>query len=137
MRTDASAASIGFWIAWVVVAACGCGRPTADQTVNNVLLQAGKSRDNVFPLAGRVAIDSQAPELKPAQRLIVMLHDPAKLDAPQGPALKTTCKPNGEFAFSTYVDRDGAPAGKYVVTFVVLRQATRMGHLGPDGLKNL
>jgi len=66
-----------------------------------------------------------------------MLHDPAKLDAAKGPLFKAVCKPNGEFSFNTYLEGDGVPPGKYVLTIVRLHQGFRQGYIGPDGLKNL
>jgi hypothetical protein len=117
--------------------ALGCGRESANQAVDNALARAGKARDAVSPLAGKVTIDGQAPDLKPAQRLFVMLHDRAKLETAPALLFKATCKANGEFSFNSYLQGDGVPPGKYVVTFVELRQAFHQGFRGPDLLKNL
>ena len=43
----------------------------------------------------------------------------------------------GTFAFRTYGDRDGVPAGNYVLTFTQLVDRGKRGYFGPDGLKNL
>ena len=115
----------------------GCGRQLASQAVDDALSRAGKTRDKVFPLAGKLAIDGQSPDLKPGIRLFVMLYDRAKLDAAPAPLFQATCKPNGEFNFNTYLQGDGIPPGKYVMTFVKLRRAFRQGYRGPDLLKNL
>jgi hypothetical protein len=123
--------------AFLAFQSLGCGRQSANQAVDDVLKKAGKSRETVFPLAGKITIDGHAPELKPGARMFVMLHNRDKLDTPTGPILKTVCKPNGEFAFSTYLQGDGVPVGKYVVTVAQLRQGFRQGYIGPDALKNL
>ena len=109
----------------------GCGKQSASQAVDEALSRAGKTRGAVFPLAGKLTIDGQSPDLKPGVRLFVMLHGREKLDSASGPLFHAACKPNGEFSFNSYVQGDGIPAGKYVVTFVGLRQAFQRGYRGP------
>ncbi len=58
-----------------------------------------------------------------------MLFDQAELDAPLDSVPRTACKANGEFAFSSYGQGDGVPAGKYVVTIVELKFDKRKGHI--------
>ena len=120
-----------------VIGLVGCGKQTASQAVDTVLQKTGGSRDAVFPLAGKITIDGHEPHLNPSVRMFVMLHDPARLDASKGPLFKAVCKPNGQFAFNTYIEGDGVPAGKYVVTIVQFRQGFHRGYLGGDSLKNL
>lgn len=115
----------------------GCEKRSASQAVDEALQRAAKSRREVYPLAGKITTDGHALALRPASRIFVMLHDRDKLDAATGPLLKTVCKPDGEFVFSTYLQGDGVPAGKYVVTIAQLRQGFRQGYVGPDVLKNL
>jgi hypothetical protein len=122
---------------FAALGAVGCGGNTANQAVDEVLKQSGKSRNEVFPLAGKITIDGHEPELRPGARLFVMLHDRDSLDARKGPAFKTSCQPNGEFSFNTYLQGDGVPPGKYVITIAQLHQGFRQGYIGPDGLKNL
>jgi hypothetical protein len=122
-------------VAW----AAGCGRQNADDSVNKILKETGQQRADVFPLAGKVMVDGHAPQTRPGggKRLIVILSDPAKPDAPVSSRPKATCQPNGDFAFNMYGTGDGVVAGKYVVVLVELKFDKRKGYVGPDGLKNL
>jgi hypothetical protein len=138
LRLDSVPRAFGVLAALVVVGTAGCGRQSADQAVDEALQNAGQSRANVFPLAGKVTTDGHAPEPgKLSRRIIVMLNDRAKPDAPISGVPKAMCNPNGEFAFNMYGQGDGVPPGKYVVTIVDLRHDKRKGYIGPDGLKNL
>lgn len=102
----------------------------------------------VAKLAGHVSIDGQPPEK--GTTLFVILNDPQHLALPKtGPAHVATCDAEGNFTFTSYLKGDGAPLGKYVVTFVQLHLPPTtgrhpMGHgsftreyVGPDGMKNL
>jgi hypothetical protein len=124
---------------WSVVGVAGCGQKGTSQSVDQVLQASGKSRANVIPLAGRITIDSQTPEASKSlhRRMIVLLFDQAKLDAPANSVPKTFCDPKGEFAFSSYDQGDGVAPGKYVLTVVEFNFDKRSGYGGPDGLKNL
>jgi hypothetical protein len=102
----------------------------------------------VAKFAGHVSVDGQPPS-PDSGTLFVILNDPQHLVA--GGKTSTTCDDQGNFGFTTYLPADGAPTGKYVVTFVQLKaelgavgHGRRMGGLsmtaqyaGPDGLKNL
>lgn len=144
-RSQSSRSSRPFWILLALgpallgsaVGICGCGRQTANQAVDAALQKAGKSREVVFPLAGKVLIDGRDVDMRPGVRMFVMLHDRDTLDASKGPPFKAICKPNGEFTFNTYLQGDGVPSGRYVVTIAQLHQGFRRGYVGPDGLKNL
>jgi hypothetical protein len=104
----------------------------------------------VAKFAGNVSVDGQPPSQEGT--LFVILNDPQHL-APGGKAY-TNCDEQGNFAFTTYLPGDGAPTGKYVVTFVQFQlsggatggRGSRLGrapsmlgqeYVGPDGLKNL
>jgi len=144
LRQDSVFRAVGVLVALAVVGTAGCGRQTADQAVNEALQKAGQSRAIVFPLAGKVTTDGHVPEPGAAgplttagPRIIVMLWDRAKLDAPISGLPRATCDSKGEFAFNMYGQGDGVPPGKYVVTIVELKFDKRKGYVGPDGLKNL
>lgn len=76
--------------------------------------------EQLFPVEGTVLVDG-----KPATNAVVILHRP---DAPSAggslPADPLTLPPNptgdcdeeGHFVLGTYLARDGAPAGEYLVT---------------------
>jgi hypothetical protein len=117
----------------------GCGPSNAQHSVDGVLRESGKSRENVFPLAGRITIDDQAPEAggfgKP--QLIVLLFDQSKPTAPPGSVPKAICDAKGEFAFNTYDPGDGVAPGKYVLAVVELQYQKKKGYTGGDRLKNL
>jgi hypothetical protein len=121
------------------VAIAGCGRESANQSVDKVLRESGKSRADVYALAGKVTIDGQ-----PAdgggfgqQRILVLLFEQGKFDAPSADVPKAFCDATGDFAFSTYDQGDGVAPGKYVLALVKLKYDKRKGYFGKDGLKNL
>jgi hypothetical protein len=125
--------------AGAVLGLAGCGPSSSSKhSVDEVLKSSGKSRGDVFPLAGRITVDGQVPEAggfgKP--RLIVLLFDQANLDASPGSVPKAICDAKGEFAFSTYEQGDGVAPGKYVLALVMLRYEKKKGYIGGDGLKN-
>jgi hypothetical protein len=129
--------SAGFAILGAVAAVAGCGGKTT-QSVDTVLRESGQSREAVFPLAGTITIDGQAPETgfgKP--QLIVLLFDQAKPEVPADSVPKAFCDAKGEFAFSTYGERDGVAAGKYVLALLKLKFNKKKGYFGNDLLKNL
>jgi hypothetical protein len=118
----------------------GCGpSSSAKHSVDEILKESGKSRGDLFPLAGRITVDGQVPETggfgKP--RLVVLLFDQSKLDAPPASVPKAICDAKGEFAFGTYDTGDGVAPGKYVLALVVLRFEKKKGYIGGDGLRNL
>jgi hypothetical protein len=137
-RQFSSSREFKLLVALTVSWAAGCRPQNADDSVNKILKETGQQRADAFPLAGKVTIDGHAPETRPGgKRLIMILTDPAKPDAPVSSRPKTTCQPNGDFAFNMYGTGDGVAAGKYVVVFVELRFDKRKGYVGPDGLMNL
>jgi hypothetical protein len=123
-----------------IVALCGgCStRQSADESLNKALANAGQIRQKVYPLAGRITIDGAPPHIeKPANKIVVMLNDPLKPDAPIGERPFAVVDSHGAFAFETYFNGDGVEPGKYVVTFAMLRKKGRKGFVGPDQLNNL
>ena len=129
-------------------ALCGCNQasgPRIDQ-----IEQAAKlpNKVPVARFAGHVSVDGQPPSQENGT-LFVILNDPQHLV--KGGKCTTNCDAEGNFSFTTYVSGDGAPTGKYVVSFVQLpvdsagaRHGRRMGtpsmtreYVGADGLKNL
>jgi hypothetical protein len=108
----------------------------------------GAKQKPVAKVAGHVSIDGQPPDKD--TKLFVILNDPAHLAIPkEGPAYAAACDSEGNFTFTSYLHGDGAPPGKYVVTFAQLHTAKSSGphgmgrgmitrdYVGPDGLKNL
>lgn len=134
----------------LTLAGCGGGSGGVRQ---DELDQASKGykQNPVAKFAGQVSIDNQPPGKDGV--VFVILSDPEHLEKPgSAPKLFTECDADGKFAFTSYLTGDGAPLGKYVVTFVQLGQMTRdggrlrgMGARSPDaqtfsssdGLKNL
>jgi hypothetical protein len=129
--------ALGVLALFAAVQAAGCGQKTAQQQVDEALKSAGQSRKTVFPLAGKVTIDGQAPETKPGRRIVVMLFDRDKLDASPRSVPKTVVNPNGDFAFNMYGDGDGVPPGQYVAAIVEMKFDFKRGYVGKDGLQNL
>jgi hypothetical protein len=145
--------SLGWLLASLVAVSAlpGCNRtdgPRADQ------IEQVKNLPNKVPVAkfaGHVSVDGQPPSQEGT--LFVILNDPQHL-VPGGKTY-TNCDEQGNFAFTTYLTGDGAPTGKYVVTFVQLHlggaadRGSRLvrphgmpgmlsqDYVGPDGLKNL
>jgi hypothetical protein len=117
----------------VVLAAAGCSK-SSDNGLDLMLKQTGQSRENIFPLAGKITIDGQVPHVVFPDRLLVMLNDPTNPILTQRP--RRQCDEKGEFSFGTFRKGDGIRAGKYIVTFAILK-ITPQGLHGPDGLKNL
>jgi hypothetical protein len=118
--------------------AAGCNRsPTPDESIDKGLKEAGLTKVTAYPLAGKVTIDQQPLQLAQGQRLVLMLNDPQKPDElwTQKPFVEANSE--GDFTFGTYRKGDGIKAGKYVVTFAVLKRKGKKGLAGPDQLKNL
>jgi hypothetical protein len=124
-------------LAGLLAAGCG-GGPSAEQALNRAMADAGKVKGAVYPLAGKVTIDSQAPQFdKPSYRLVVVLNDPDKPDVPAIQRPHVEVNKEGEFAFSTYGRGDGVKPGKYVLTFAVFQHKMKLGYIPPDQLHNL
>jgi hypothetical protein len=127
--------SLGFFIVSLLtttLAGCGGGSGGIRQ---DELDQASKGykQSPVAKFAGQVSIDNQPPGANGV--LFVVLNDPQHLERPGDvPKLFTECDAEGKFAFTSYLKGDGAPLGKYVVTFVHLRQGGSHEGAGPRGL---
>jgi hypothetical protein len=123
----------------LLAAFVGCGgSPSPAQRVQTELTKIGESAKSIYPLAGKVQIDSQPPQAVSNQRIVVVLFDRAKPTLGVAERPSAICNERGEFAFTTYRDADGVEAGDYVVTFALLCLRAKDGSLiGPDGLQNL
>jgi hypothetical protein len=116
----------------------GCGRTQSSGAgLNNALATAAMGKEPVYPLAGKVTIDGAPPQLDKRDSLVVMLNDADRLDAPSLKKKYVQTDQEGAFSFSTYAPNDGLKAGKYVLTFAVLKDRSKIGMLGPDKLHNL
>jgi hypothetical protein len=136
MRRRLATELLGVVGACAILAAAGCSKSGNHASLEALLKQSGDNRASLYPLAGKVTIDGQPAQYAKPQRLVMMLYDPTRPDLPP---FKRPCKDisaEGTFAFGTYAKGDGLPAGKFVVTFAVLR-VTNQGLLGPDQLNNL
>jgi hypothetical protein len=123
-------------LAFFVVA--GCSRmQSADQALAKSLEVSGRQRMAVFPLAGKVTVDGVPAQLKPGERIIVMLNDVSKPDLPLIQRPHVPVRETGEFKFRTYEEADGVPPGTYVLTFAEFKVDKKRGFLGPDGFHNL
>ena len=123
-------------VASLALAGCGGGQ-SSHQALDSALKTAGMERGQVYPLEGTVTVDGQPPELaKASDQLVVVLHEPAKLDKPALQKLHVSTK-DGHFSFTTYDKDDGVKPGKYIITFSILERHGKRGLLGPDKLKNL
>jgi len=116
--------------------AVGCGSG-ADEALNKALKDSGKTKDAVYPFAGKVTIDGDPPKLERGYRLVVVLNDPEKLDTPTIKKLHVEADENGEFKFTTYGQNDGIRPGKYILTFGVYKNQRILGLVPPDQLHNL
>jgi hypothetical protein len=119
--------------------AVGCSRTqTGDEAVDAALKAQGLSKETVYPLAGNVTVDGQAPKSEPkGNPMVIVLNDMSKPDVPPRERRRVVVNAQGEFAFTTYKEGDGVPAGKYVVTFAQFEYNKKKGLVGPDQLKNL
>jgi len=121
-------------VAIVSVLGCG-GAGSADERLARAITESGVQKIAVFPLAGKVTVDGEAPN--GAGVVVVMLSDAAKPDTPLALRRRALCERDGSFVFSTYKYGDGVPEADYLVTMV---QRSRTGSLiigGPDGFRNL
>jgi hypothetical protein len=119
----------------VVVSAAGCGPPPGTQRLDRAMSQAGLARVAVYPLAGKVVADGEAPSEN--GKVVVMIIDSAKAQTPHPEPMFAVCDANGEFVFSTYLRGDGVPEGYYLVTLAQLVQRRDRTFVGPDQFKNL
>jgi hypothetical protein len=140
-RVHRSGAAIASWafLGCLLPAFAGCGGGlTPSQKVDQELTAIGKMKMRVFPFAGKVLVDGLPPQSDGAdRRIIVVLFNRAKADLPVTRRPQAVCNPQGEFAFTTYVPKDGVEAGDYVVTIAQLSKEKGRSYLGPDGYQNL
>jgi hypothetical protein len=133
----------------VAAAFAGCNQG-GSATRSDQLEQVSKlpSRVPVAKFAGRVSVDGQ-PSTQ-GGTLFVILNDPQH--PVKGGKAFARCDEQGNFVFTTYLSGDGAPTGKYVVTFAQLqvgggtvrgrggvgrRPSVSRTYVSPDGLSNL
>jgi hypothetical protein len=126
-------------LAGLAFGVCGCGgRQTAEQALDKALERAGQKRQAVFPLAGRITIDGQPPQLDLRCRVFVVLIDRNSIDGQATSHRFVECDGEGKFAFNSYGFHDGVPPGSYVLA---IAQLTRRGgsfrYTEPDQLHNL
>lgn len=146
---------LSFVLLFVAAAALqGCTSHASEQETVDAWFKNNPSlkKVSVAPVAGHVTVDGQPPVK--GTRVYVMISDFEHPEMPdkEGPKQFTHCDPEGNFSFKTYVTGDGIPVGKYVVTFVSFRSATKRNgkggfggvspnrmrtYAGPDELKNL
>ncbi len=130
----------------VASALAGCSRHKSDAEAVDQFFQNNPKakRQAIGKFAGHVSIDGMPPD-KAAGQLFVLLNDaehPVRL-----PPRFVAVHEDGTFAFTTYLDSDGVPVGKYVIEFAQLklprggrgRAASGVARMygQPDGLKNL
>jgi hypothetical protein len=124
-------------LAVLLIAGC-THRQSAEQALDTALVQAGTSKDAVYPLGGTVTIDGSPPQLeKRNDELVVMLNDPAHPEVPLTQRTYIATGADGSFQFGTYRPGDGVKPGKYVLTFALLKHRGKFGVVGPDRLNNL
>jgi hypothetical protein len=122
--------------ACVAVAAAlgGCtGSKSAEERFNEAAKETGFKAQPLAKFAGHVLIDGQPPAQEKGKKLFVMLVPADHLDQAKDSSkvIHTVCKPDGSFSFMTYVDNDGVPLGKYVVTFGMFGPVATRGHMAP------
>lgn len=81
-----------------------------------VVTGCGDGRVPVYPVSGKVTYKG-----KPAEGWLVVLHmeNPPEIhtDAPH-PLPRAPVQPDGSFCFQTYGTEDGAPVGRFKISFV-------------------
>ena len=131
-----SVAMFGLVAGTALLSFAGCGRPqNAQQRLGGAMNEAGIPRAAVFPFAGTVTVDGEAPPEEGT--VIVMLNDVSKPQASPSDRMFVACDSKGEFAFSTYMRGDGVPEGSYVVTVAQLKQTRDRRFTGTDRFRNI
>jgi hypothetical protein len=78
----------------------------------------GSGRVPVYPVTGRVTVEG-----KPAAGWIVALHlEPAPTGKYPHPLPRARVGEDGRFQFHTYESSDGAPAGIYKISFILMTE---------------
>jgi len=60
-----------------------------------VIRPEGNEKGDVYPLAGKIAVDGQPPNVDRRNQLLVMLNDPAQPDTPLEQPPKKACDSEG------------------------------------------
>lgn len=137
LASDSISRRLWLAAALLTLVSVGCSHtPTADEQIDAMLKAQGASRVPVYPLGGKVTINGSAPAPH-SDPVVVILYDPSKPEDSSTQRPHITVDDQGKFAFATYKEGDGMPAGKYVVLFAQFKYSKRRGLMGPDQLKNL
>jgi|HubBroStandDraft_6_1064221.scaffolds.fasta_scaffold365017_2 hypothetical protein len=114
--------------------AVGCSQQQSNsERIKAAYESSGMSSTPIYPLAGRVTVDNEAPTQKSKRgAIIVMAYDASKPDQPARNQAWVSATSDGTFSFG-----EGLPAGKYVLLFAGLTHNKKAGWHGPDALKNL
>lgn len=146
------------YLTMTMLVGCNNGSQSATQAMNEAFKnEPGYKKVPLAQFAGKVTVDGQPPQ--EGYKLFVILNDPKHLDAAAqslAPGFHTACDAAGNFAFGTNDKADGVAAGKYVLTFVELKNPHALAKEGfaakirnqratheanfyapPDQLKNL
>lgn len=139
MRKVGAAMASGVLLGCLLTAISGCSNGLASsQKVDKELSAIGKTRQTVFPFAGKVLVDGLPPQSNGSERrIVVVLFNQAEPNVPVTRRPQAVCNPNGEFTFTTYVPKDGVPPADYVVTIAQLSKEKGRTFSGPDGFQNL
>jgi hypothetical protein len=114
---------------WFVCGFCslpGCG----NHSVESRLDQAIPDRETVVPVSGIVLLD----DLAEMDLTIRLVRDDATAPAPSDP--KAVTDRLGKFKFTTYMDGDGVPPGKYRMLIEQLARQGSSGWGSTDKLEN-
>jgi hypothetical protein len=112
----------------------GCDRrQSAAERLEQAYESSGLKRVAVYPLAGKVSLDREAPALEPASAILIVAYDASIPEAPAKRNAFVEIKRDGSFEFPG----GGLPPGKYVMLFAALEGNLKRGYQGPDRLKNL
>ena len=120
-------------LAMLLVVGCSSGQ-SPNQAIDKALENAGQKREAVYPLAGTVTVDGMPPDLAEGEWIVMMLKDPANL---QADGVFRLISRSGEFAFGTFAKDDGVKAGTYIATFSKLKRGQHKEYPGPDQFLNL
>ena len=125
----------GLAAACTILVSAGCTHTASTaERIDEAYQSSGMKRGAVCPLAGRVTIDNEAPDLKKKRMaLIVMACDASKPSAAADGNPYVPARADGSFEFPD----GGVPPGKYVMVFALMNHRKKRGFEGPDGLKNL
>jgi hypothetical protein len=124
---------LGIALASVGVIALGCdSRPSTAQRLANAYKESGIKPVPLYPLAGKVTVDNEAPSPKANRSLLVVAYDASRPDSRAADHKFVQAQTDGSFEFP-----GGLPAGKYLMVFAELIYRRRGGFLGADGLNNL